>query len=67
MIIFNHKIYKMKNKNVSRRGVVVYESKYGATRQYAEWLGDKLKLPVIMGAEIKADQLNSCEDRKSVV
>lgn len=51
----------MKNKNVSRRGVVVYESKYGATRQYAEWLGDKLKLPVIMGAEIKADQLNSCD------
>ncbi|MFT3855935.1 MAG: flavodoxin domain-containing protein [Ilumatobacteraceae bacterium] len=28
------------------RGAVICKSKYGATRQYAEWLGDKLKLPV---------------------
>ena len=50
--------YKMKNKNVSRKGAVVYESKYGATRQYAEWLGEELKLPVIRAAEITANQIN---------
>jgi menaquinone-dependent protoporphyrinogen IX oxidase len=28
------------------RGIVVYKGKYGATRQYAEWLGAELELPV---------------------
>ena len=28
------------------RGIVVYKGKYGATRQYAEWLGAELELLV---------------------
>jgi len=28
------------------RGAVICKSKYGATKQYAEWLGNKLQLPV---------------------
>jgi len=28
------------------KGIVVYKGKYGATRQYAEWLGAELALPV---------------------
>jgi menaquinone-dependent protoporphyrinogen IX oxidase len=28
------------------KGLVVYKSKYGATRQYADWIGEALKWPV---------------------
>ena len=28
------------------KGIVVYKGKYGATRQYAEWLGAEFALPV---------------------
>lgn len=28
------------------KGVIIYKGKYGATRQYAEWLGEALQIPV---------------------
>jgi len=28
------------------KGLIIYKSKYGATAQYAEWLGEELALPV---------------------
>ena len=32
-------------------GVVIYKSKYGATEQYARWIGAALKLPIIKAGE----------------
>lgn len=29
------------------KGAIIYKGKYGATRQYAEWLGEELHLPVL--------------------
>jgi menaquinone-dependent protoporphyrinogen IX oxidase len=28
------------------KGIIIYKGKYGATRQYARWLGDELYLPI---------------------
>ena len=28
-------------------GIIIYKGKYGATRQYADWLSEELKLPAI--------------------
>lgn len=37
------------------KGIIIYKGKYGATRQYAGWLGNALDLPVIpAGAETTA-------------
>jgi menaquinone-dependent protoporphyrinogen IX oxidase len=34
------------------KGIIIYKGKYGATRQYAVWLGNALDLPVVpAGAE----------------
>lgn len=40
------------------KGIVIYKGKYGATQQYANWLGEKLNLPVtdstnILGSELR--------------
>lgn len=40
------------------RGVIIYKGKYGATKQYAEWLGEELRLEVWSAEEITADSLN---------
>jgi menaquinone-dependent protoporphyrinogen IX oxidase len=29
------------------KGIIIYKGKYGATRQYADWLSEELKLPAI--------------------
>lgn len=29
------------------KSIIVYKGKYGATKQYAEWLGEELNLPVL--------------------
>jgi menaquinone-dependent protoporphyrinogen IX oxidase len=29
------------------KGAIIYKGKYGATRQYAEWLGEELNIPVL--------------------
>lgn len=39
------------------KGIIVYESKYGATKQYAEWLAEELKLPLAVPKEIPANRL----------
>ena len=36
------------------KGVIVYKGKYGATKQYAEWLSTELKLPIKTPAELNA-------------
>jgi hypothetical protein len=32
--------------NTSQKGAIICKSRYGATRQYAQWFSDKLSLPV---------------------
>ncbi|MGQ0739088.1 MAG: flavodoxin domain-containing protein [Bacteroidota bacterium] len=39
------------------KGAIVYRGKYGATKQYAEWLGAELNLPVIPAGEINGPAL----------
>lgn len=34
------------------KAIIIYKGKYGATRQYAEWLGYELNLPVVTANEI---------------
>jgi menaquinone-dependent protoporphyrinogen IX oxidase len=39
------------------KGIVIYKGKYGATKQYAEWLGQALSLPVVTTENINGNQL----------
>ncbi len=40
-------------------GAVVYQSRYGSTRQYAEWLSEALQVKLINAKENKAPALDS--------
>src|SRR6478672_5461158 len=40
-------------------GLIIYSSKYGATQQYAEWLGQELKLPVELVDNLEKKQISS--------
>jgi len=40
------------------KGIIVYKGKYGATKQYADWLAQELQLPVISADNIRSTQLN---------
>ena len=37
---------------------VIYKSKYGTTKQYAEWIAEALNAPLFENAGIKSSQLN---------
>ncbi|MDZ4795968.1 MAG: flavodoxin domain-containing protein [Bacteroidota bacterium] len=37
--------------------IIIYKGKYGATKQYAEWLGADLHVPVRTAVEINGDNL----------
>lgn len=39
------------------RGIIVYKGKYGATQQYAQWLGEELGIPVAEAAWVNGDDL----------
>ena len=39
------------------KGLVIYKSKYGATKQYAMWIGQELQLPVASADRFPVDQL----------
>jgi menaquinone-dependent protoporphyrinogen IX oxidase len=41
------------------KGIIVYKGKYGATKQYAEWLAAELNLPVFVADDIGIEQLKS--------
>ena len=40
------------------KGVIVYKSRYGATTQYANWLGEILQYPVYESDELKNIKLS---------
>lgn len=42
------------------KGIIIYQGKYGATRQYAEWLAEELNMP-IRGALKSVDPNLSCD------
>ena len=39
------------------KGLVIYKGKYGATKQYAMWIGQELRLPVASADRFPIDQL----------
>lgn len=39
------------------KGIIVYKGKYGATRQYADWLAEELQLPVFRADTLSSRQL----------
>ena len=43
------------------QGHIIYQRKYGATRQYAEWLNGMLKIPVSTTKEIKAIEIENAD------
>lgn len=45
----------------SPKGLVIFESKYGATRQYAEWMAASLTLPLTATAEVSMLQLQQAD------
>lgn len=43
------------------QGLIIYQGKYGATRQYADWLKEMLKIPVSTPKEIKAIEIKNAD------
>ena len=43
------------------KGLIIYKSKYGATTQYAEWLGAELGLPVYSIEKIDSQELQGAD------
>ncbi len=41
------------------KGVIIYKGKYGSVKQYAEWLGCDLNIPVFPSDNIKGGQLGN--------
>jgi len=39
------------------KGLVIYKGKYGATKQYAMWIGQELQLPVASADRFHIDEL----------
>jgi menaquinone-dependent protoporphyrinogen IX oxidase len=51
----------MNNIKTGQRGLIVYESKYGAAQQYAEWVGAALSLPITMPGKLSPAQLQELD------
>jgi len=43
------------------KGIIVYKGKYGATLQYADWLGDALHLPVFPAGDESAAAFHAAD------
>lgn len=39
------------------KGIVIYKSKYGSTKTYADWIGEELKCPVLDAKSVKVGDL----------
>lgn len=39
------------------RGIIIYQGKYGATKQYARWLAESLSLPIIKAENVTSQAL----------
>jgi len=45
----------------SPSGVIVFNTRYGTTRQYAEWIKEELKLPMIDPERVDGQVLSHCD------
>lgn len=45
------------SKRLTMKGIIIYKGKYGATEQYAKWLGINLKLPVMPSFEFPTGKI----------
>jgi len=43
------------------KGLLLYKGKYGATRQYANWIGEELLWPVSTTEQLTGDELENAE------
>jgi len=43
------------------KGIITFKGKYGATRQYAEWLADELVLPVTEPGNLSSEKISNCD------
>ncbi len=43
------------------KGVIIFQGKYGATKQYAEWLGKELALPVFTPDNYRTKDIINCD------
>jgi len=43
------------------KGILLYKGKYGATRQYANWIGEELQWPVFPSDELKTEKLDEAD------
>lgn len=43
------------------KAIVIYKGKYGATRQYAEWLGVELHAPIASTEDCEENDLATCD------
>jgi menaquinone-dependent protoporphyrinogen IX oxidase len=43
------------------KGLLIYKGKYGATRQYANWIGEALQWPVVTSDELVAEKLDEAD------
>ena len=43
------------------KGMIIYKGKYGATRQYAQWLSEKLNIAAIPASDSIEEQIDSCD------
>ena len=41
-------------------GIIIYKGKYGATQQYAEWLGISLHVPAVNSEHVEGGNITSC-------
>ncbi|MGN6417484.1 MAG: flavodoxin domain-containing protein [Pseudobacter sp.] len=44
-----------------QNAIIIYKGRYGATRQYAEWLGEALQIPVAGPREINEEKVRRCD------
>ena len=42
-------------------GIIIYKGKYGATNQYATWLGEELNLPIAVSDEVAKEEFRYCD------
>jgi menaquinone-dependent protoporphyrinogen IX oxidase len=44
--------------SLTKKGALIYSSRYGATRQYAEWIGQQLQIPLMDVDELYPRELD---------
>jgi menaquinone-dependent protoporphyrinogen IX oxidase len=43
------------------KGIIIYKSKYGSARQYAQWIGNDLNFPVVDAAVVNTEKIKEAD------